>query len=83
MFIFNYREARPKSFSYVWVEKKITVYFPCNCVCSFQRILKLFMLVDLRDFIFGKKEEKKTEENLFLGDFLVFLVYYLVQDKTG
>ena len=41
------------------------------------------MLVDLRDFMFGKKEEKKTEENLFLGDFLVFLVYYLVQDKTG
>ena len=43
-----------------------------NCVCSFQRILKLFILVDLRDFMFGKKEEKKTEENLFLGDFLVF-----------
>ena len=30
------------------------------------------MLVDLRDFMFGKKEEKKTEANLFLGDFLVF-----------
>ena len=41
------------------------------------------MLVDLRDFMFRKKKRKEKKENLFLGNFLVFLVCYLVQDKTG